>query len=160
MSEELSNTVAQIAELISKGQLDAAAKAIWIAHETFEQAQDTLVYAGEYVRQLKPQLAQFSDFDAVTETLEEYLLNPGCTQTNNLQLVTGVLANLGATKHFLGLHEEAIRLLEAAINLRERTADPARVYLPHWVEFIGLSYRELGDFSAANLWDSRRTQGR
>ncbi|MDH3978458.1 MAG: hypothetical protein OEU86_08080, partial [Gammaproteobacteria bacterium] len=103
---------------------------------------------------------QYSDFDPARQTLESYLLDPDCPNKNNLELVTGTLANYGAVKHFLGLHEVAIRLLETAVNLRERTADPARVYLPHWIEFIGLSYRALGDYSTGNLWDSRRNKKR
>lgn len=156
MTEPFDEVKVRITGLLSAGQIGEAVASIRQAYEDYEEAREDFAYAAEYAVILGRQINQFAKWDGADQTLEEFLLGRFDIGEDDATLIASTLGNFGSVKHFLGLDEEAIELLEEAVGIREDAIGVKQACLPHWVEYIGLSYRRTGNRRAANEWESRR----
>jgi len=155
MTESFDEAKARIAGLLSAGRIGDAVVSIRRAYDDHEEAREDFAYAAEYAVILGRQVDQFAKWEGAEQTLEAFLLGRFDIGEDDATLISSTLGNFGAVKHFLGLDEQAIDLLEEAVGIREDTVGAKQACLPHWVEYIGLSYRRTGNRRAANEWDRR-----
>lgn len=155
MTEPFDDVKVKITGLLSAGQIGAAVASIRQAYDDYEEAREDFAYAAEYAVILGRQVDQFAGWEGAGQTLEDFLLERVDLGEDDATLISSTLGSFGAVKHFLGLDEQAIDLLEEAVGVREDTVGMKQACLPHWVEYIGLSYRRTGNRRAAKEWERR-----